>query len=707
MISKGMLINNRYEVVDQVGTGGMSDVFKAKDHVLGRYVAIKVLKQEFCADSNFVVRFRTEAQSAAGLEHPNIVNIYDVGCEHGSHYIVMEYVEGITLKTYIEKKGQLSFKEALSIAIQVGRGIQAAHAKDIIHRDIKPQNVIISTEGKVKVTDFGIARVASANTINAEVMGSVHYASPEQARNGYVSNTSDIYSLGIVMYEMVTGRVPFDGESMVAVAIQHLQEEMPMPSAYAPNLPISLEKIILKCTQKNPDRRYESMDALLADLRQSLLTPDKDFVVMAPFVQDRTRVISQDELNQIQKKSVVVTSNDDDDEYDEYEDRYERRRKYSKRDFEEDMVEDDDDEEGGFLNKKMEKVVTIMGIVAAIVIVILVVVLLLSAKGVLHIGGGKKPVTPPAISSTISEEQSEGQSEELKMIDLRGMTFADANEALDAMGLRLIQDSTEESNDFEPGQIISQDILEGETVKIGDTIKVVVCVGSEAMEVPSVVGLESDIAKQKLEDAGFSVTREYEYSETVATGDVIRQSPASGSLKAGETVTIYISQGEEKFKVPKVVGKTEADAKAAIKDAGFSVGTVTQENSDTVEAGKVISQSVEAEKYLEKGETINLVVSKGKVVELYSFSRSISAAVPPENCTLTRADIELSVEGEDEPIATWYGVGASNFPYTISTSGIEGYSSGTVTIVWYYTDAEGVEQTSAPQEESVSFKKVN
>ena len=252
MLTEGMYIADRYEIIGKIGAGGMSDVYKAKDLTLGRFVAIKVLKPEFSEDLNFVTKFRTEAQSAAGLEHPNIVNIYDVGSEKGMHYIVMEYVEGITLKTYIEKKGQLSFKEAVSIAIQVGRGIEAAHSKGIIHRDIKPQNIIISTEGKVKVTDFGIARAASSNTISSDVMGSVHYSSPEQARNGFVDGKSDIYSLGIVMYEMVTGRVPFDGDTTVAVAIQHLQEEIVPPSAYAPNLPISMEKIILKCTQKNP-----------------------------------------------------------------------------------------------------------------------------------------------------------------------------------------------------------------------------------------------------------------------------------------------------------------------------------------------------------------------------------------------------------------------------------------------------------------------
>ena len=238
MIKIGMMIGDRYEILEKIGTGGMSDVYKAKCHKLNRYVAIKVLKQEFSENANFVSKFRIEAQAAAGLMHPNIVNVYDVGEENGIYYIVMELVEGITLKKYIEKKARLSYKEAVSIAIQVSMGIEAAHNNHIIHRDIKPQNIIISTEGKVKVTDFGIARAASSNTISSDVMGSVHYSSPEQARNGFVDGKSDIYSLGIVMYEMVTGRVPFDGDTTVAVAIQHLQEEIVPPSAYAPNLPI-------------------------------------------------------------------------------------------------------------------------------------------------------------------------------------------------------------------------------------------------------------------------------------------------------------------------------------------------------------------------------------------------------------------------------------------------------------------------------------
>ena len=265
MLKTGMIIAERYEIVGKIGTGGMADVYKAMDHKLNRFVAVKVLKPEFREDTTFIKKFRSEAQAAAGLTHPNIVNVFDVGDDGGVYYIVMELIEGITLKEYISKKGKLSIKEATSIAIQVSMGLEAAHSHGIVHRDVKPQNIIISTDGKVKVTDFGIARAASSNTISSNVMGSVHYSSPEQVRGGYSDEKSDIYSLGITLYEMVTGRVPFDGDTTVAIAIKHLQEEMVPPSVYTPDLPYSLEQIILKCTQKSVDRRYSRMEDVIAD----------------------------------------------------------------------------------------------------------------------------------------------------------------------------------------------------------------------------------------------------------------------------------------------------------------------------------------------------------------------------------------------------------------------------------------------------------
>ncbi|MBQ8730633.1 MAG: serine/threonine protein kinase, partial [Lachnospiraceae bacterium] len=362
MIRKGMFIGDRYEIIDKVGSGGISDVYKALDHNLNRYVDVKVLKDEFSEDKSFVSKFKVEAQSAAGLAHPNIVNVFDVGEENGIYFIVMELVEGITLKKYIEKKGKLPIKEAVSIAIQIAQGIEAAHNNHIIHRDIKPQNVIISREGKVKVTDFGIARAASANTINSNAMGSVHYISPEQARGGYIDEKSDIYSLGISLYEMITGKVPFEGDSTVTIALQHINEELPSPKIEAPDLPISVEKIIEKCTQKKAERRYLKVSTLIADLKKSLITPDEDFVVMTPVANNNATIMITDEDISIIRKGATGTmaaaSKDDDSA---------KRTSADKND------EYDIDDDIDATNPKFDKVITIGAIVASVVVLIVVV----------------------------------------------------------------------------------------------------------------------------------------------------------------------------------------------------------------------------------------------------------------------------------------------------------------------------------------------
>lgn len=274
----GMYLQDRYEILEQVGAGGMSVVYKAKCHKLNRLVAIKILKEEFSSDSNFVGKFKMEAQAAARLSHPNIVNVYDVIDEGDLHYIVMELIDGVTLKTYIARKGKLEIKESIGIAIQVAQGIGAAHEQHIIHRDIKPQNMIISRDGKVKVADFGIARGVSTQTMTSAAMGSVHYISPEQARGSYSDARSDIYSLGITMYEMVTGRLPYEGDNTVAIALSHLEDAMVPPAVYNPEIPVSLERIILKCTAKKPENRYGSANELIADLRKALVQPDGEFV---------------------------------------------------------------------------------------------------------------------------------------------------------------------------------------------------------------------------------------------------------------------------------------------------------------------------------------------------------------------------------------------------------------------------------------------
>ena len=317
MLRKGLFLADRYEILEQVGTGGMADVYKAKCHKLNRYVAIKVLKKEFREDKTFVSKFRAEAQSAAGLTHPNIVNVYDVGDEEGVYYIVMELVEGITLKKYIEKRGKIPYKEAVSIAIQVAKGIEAAHNHHIVHRDIKPQNIVISRDGKVKVTDFGIAKAATSSTINSSAMGSVHYISPEQARGGYSDERSDIYSFGITLYEMLTGKVPFDGDTTVSVAVQHIQEEIPAPSAVVEDIPISVDKIVLKATQKKTDMRYQSASELIEDLKKSLVMPDIDFVQIASVYgvnQNMVSKVQEEQADSDEDINNMLLDDDDDDD---------------------------------------------------------------------------------------------------------------------------------------------------------------------------------------------------------------------------------------------------------------------------------------------------------------------------------------------------------------------------------------------------------
>ncbi len=612
MLTEGMYIADRYEIIGKIGAGGMSDVYKAKDLTLGRFVAIKVLKPEFSEDVGFVTKFRTEAQSAAALQHPNIVNIYDVGSENGLHYIVMEYVEGITLKTYIEKKGQLSFKEAVSIAIQVGRGIEAAHNNQIIHRDIKPQNIMISTEGKVKVMDFGIARAASSNTISSDVMGSVHYSSPEQARNGFVDGKSDIYSLGIVMYEMVTGRVPFDGDTTVAVAIQHLQEEMVKPSAYAPNLPISMEKIILKCTQKNPDRRYENMSALLSDLRKALVSPNEDFVVMvSPLSQDKTRVIGEEDVNRIRQEANTVHIG-------------EQLLKEADREMgiEEDVEDDelDDEDDDGELNPKMEKAITIMGIVTAIVIVGIIIYLIGSFFGLFQFASNNKEnntqttETQQTETSESKTSESEALTDEnsVEMIDVKGLTYEEAQKQLNAIGLGIHEESTASSDEYEAGRILQQSVEKGVRVELHTTITVVISSGSGSIEVPSVTGSTAENAESTLTAQGFTVSKEYAYDNSVAQGNVISQSPASGSsAKKGDTITITVSQGVEPAVVPNVVGQSEDKAKTMLGNASLNWNISSSVYSSTVEKGYVVEQSIEADSKVTKGTTVNLTISLG------------------------------------------------------------------------------------------------
>ena len=624
MIKTGTILGDRYEILEKIGTGGMAEVFKGKDHKLNRYVAVKVLKEEFRDNDGFVKKFKEEAQAAAGLAHPNIVNVYDVGDENGIYYIVMELVEGITLKNYIERKGRLTIKEATSIAIQVSAGLEVAHNNHIVHRDIKPQNIIISREGKVKVTDFGIAKATTSQTTTSSAMGSVHYASPEQARGGYVDHRSDIYSLGIVMYEMVTGRVPFDGETAVTVAVKHLQEQMVPPSKYCPEIPYSLEQIIKKCTEKSPDRRYQDIGDLMADLKQSLVDPDGDFVQMVDLdEQAKTVIMTKGTTSKVKEsRRVNLSKDEDEDEDDEEED--------------EDSEDDEDDEE---LSPTVERAMTIAGVVLAVIIVIIILLLFSKVLGI-----GKKSNTDTSDSQQTEQSADEeddsssaSQGNTVNMPSLLGKTYAEARTVLEELGLKIERGESEKSNQYSAGQIIAQSEESGNSVKVGTTVTVTLAAaGSTAssdgtsstgsttssttttttnskVKVPSVVGKDENAAKSAITAAGLTVgTVSEASSDTVESGLVISQSPSANSeTESGGKVNIVLSSGPNKKKVTDVIGHESSRAQSELAGDGFKV-EVKETYSDDMRAGLVVSTSPDRGTYVQPGSTVTITVSKGR-----------------------------------------------------------------------------------------------
>lgn len=615
MVKDGIVLGKRYAVLSKIGAGGMADVYKGRDQMLNRYVAIKVLKKQYKEDENFVRKFRSEAQAAAGLIHPNIVNVYDVGEDRGLYYMVMELVEGITLKEYIERKGRLSHKETISIAIQMCSGIGAAHASGIIHRDIKPQNIIISKDGKVKVTDFGIAKAVTSNTVSTNAMGSVHYTSPEQARGGFSDQRSDIYSIGITLYEMVTGQVPFDGETTVEVAMKHLQQEITPPSELVPDIPYSLEQIILKCTQKNSERRYASTAALIQDLKHSLVDPDGDFVVIPPLGGDSDTVIMTDkDLDDIRSGY-----DDDDDEYDD--DEYTTTDVYAGDSYgdRDDGEEEDYDDYGSErradeVNPHMHKIMKILTIVVIAIIALILVFTIGKAAGVFKSFGGL---------TTQDESDTSGK---VTVPDIRGMTEEQAKAVLKKKNLGIKPVKRTESKKYKAGLISKQTPEAGEKVKKHTTIEVVVSSGlvGSKKTVPDVSGKSETEAQKELEDAGFKVTSSFQYDDSVESGNVIGTTPEAGTkAEKGSTITMLVSQGSNKKTVPDVRGMADATAQNTIKNYGFTVGTVTYDYSDSVAKGMVISQTVTPGSRASAGTTISITVSNGpkpeEKIDIQSF----------------------------------------------------------------------------------------
>ncbi|MDW2796446.1 Stk1 family PASTA domain-containing Ser/Thr kinase [Clostridium boliviensis] len=658
ILRPGTFLQDRYEILEQIGSGGMSDVYKALCHKLNRLVAIKVLKEEFSSDSNFVSKFKMEAQSAARLSHPNIVNIYDVVDEGDLHFIVMELIEGITLKNYIMKKGCLDIKEAIGIAMQVAQGIAAAHEQGIIHRDIKPQNIIIARDGKVKVADFGIARAASSQTMSATAVGSVHYISPEQARGGYSDVRSDIYSLGITLYEMVAGRVPFQGDNTVTVALAHLEAVITPPSYFNEMIPVALENIILKSTEKKPEYRYGNMYEVISDLRKALVNPNGDFVQNHTTVDDsQTIIIGKPELEQIrsgrkpqQEPPMKRASSGEEygqnhqpsSNYDEQSGSGRKRRNHTDED----------------INPKIEKLLTAAGVVTAIIIVVILAVVFSKISGLFRSGSGEETVSTAAISTeeTLSEKT-------VKMPDVSGLDSDTAEKKLKDNGDLYMKVSEYQFSDtVDKGDVISQDPVADKVVDKYSAVYVVISKGPEHVAIDlSKLGLEtmdSASAKSLLESKGLVVNVEQKNSDTVTAGNVISYSPSEA--KEGETVSLFSSSGPTLVNpvvVPNLEGQKQEVAVEMLADVGLVQGTVTEASSETVARGCVISQSALPGSQVESQTAVDFVVSTGNSQESkYKYLASINESFslqniigPGSGSTQLTLKIQLrqSVDGQD------------------------------------------------------------
>lgn len=692
MVKLGMMIGDRYEILEKIGTGGMSDVYKAKCHKLNRFVAIKVLKQEFGENESFVSKFQVEAQAAAGLMHSNIVNVYDVGEENGINYIVMELVEGITLKKYIEKKQCLNYREALSIAIQIGMGIEAAHNNHIIHRDIKPQNIIISKDGKVKVTDFGIAKAATSNTITSNVMGSVHYTSPEQARGGYSDAKSDIYSLGITLFEMLAGRVPFNGETTVAIAIKHIQEEMVPLHEIIEDIPTSVERIVLKCCQKSPDRRYQSMAELIADLKKALVNPEGDFVVnQDPDMEAGTRQISAEEMAKIKQMRVAEESHENSMRLNPNTARRNTGRIYQSEPVYDDL-EDDYDEE----DPKMERITTGLAIAAGIIICVIILVLLGKIFGFFRTGEGSNPISTTESSTESSSPflSDDKYIEKNEMIDVNGWKLTDAKAALKRIGL-VPEETYVESANYDEGIVISASIEKGELVEQGTVVVLTVSSGVEGIRVPTVNELSYEKAYTKLKDAGFKVTRGEDYSATIPKGNVITQTPKGGeTVPKGSEVKVTVSLGAEagQCRMPYLLGLDEMTATAEVIEAGLYIKNVGYVANNEYAEGLVCYQSYSKDTFLDAGEGVEILISKGPESATYKCNAGIeapTAAEAPDYVAGTPVRITLVTDGGKVLLDTT----ASSFPQATNHYGIT--SSGGI-ITFYYDVTVGGQTITDP-----------
>ncbi len=565
------LLAGRYELIEKIGEGGMAVVYKAKDRLLNRYVAIKILRPEFTQDEQFLDSFKRESQAAAGLQHPNIVSIYDVGRTGNINFIVMELVDGRPLSDFIKENGHLDYKTTIDIAKQVASALAIAHKHQIIHRDVKPHNIMITSDGVAKLTDFGIARAVSKATMVADtskIIGSVHYFSPEQARGAYVDERSDIYSLGIVMFEMLTGRVPFDGETPVEVALKHINEDVPSPAKLVPGIPPALDKVVLKATDKYQTERYKSADEMLEALK------NVEFVTQ--MVGDRVFAGETDNKPRRDESFVapVMSSRREDREQEMVIAPANPRKPKAKSD-----------------DKKKKKRAIIIGVAAAAILALFGI---LYVSGV--IGGGGKEVTVP---------------------DVKGMSYNEAKEVLEAKGLKIEKaDEPIASQKIEKGKIVSQTPSKNSKVKKGRTVRVILSAGNTELKVPDLKGLSYKEAKTLLSEMGLQISKGDEVdSDSVAEGLIASQYPsAKTKVDKGDIITVNISKGKKDAVIPKLVGTTftsESDVSATLSKYGYKLGKVSYEESYET-PGTIIKQSPDAGTTAEKKTTVDIVISKAK-----------------------------------------------------------------------------------------------
>lgn len=623
-MSSNKLLNNRYRILARIGVGGMAVIYKAQDTLLDRYVAIKVLKEEFVHNEQFLKRFRREAQAAARLTHANIVNVFDVGDEDGLYYIVMELVEGKTLKEYIEERGCLTWKETLSIVLKTASALDVAHKNNIIHRDIKPQNILMNEEGVPKVTDFGIAKAVTSSTVTSsgDAMGSVHYVSPEQARGGFVDERSDLYSLGIMMYEMLTGILPYVGDTVVSIAIQHIQSNVPQIENVTPNIPQAVADVANRLTMKHPEKRYQNASEVMSAVIRAMNNPYESLEPVEENKKEKAMTAKTSVQPKAVEEGIILAQNPQNVAE-------VARPQKEERSWNEKIK--------AFFMQKNKAPLIVMGLVVVFIIAMI-------AYGLI---ANKKTEVP----------------------NLEGMTIEQMEETLDKAGLTYKIKEEKSSLEVPKGSIISQNPKAGEYIKKTLPVEVVVSLGPKMIVMPDVVGQFEVNARSTLENAGLIVSEvNKEFNDEYDVNIVFNQMPAANTeIAEGSNVVLYVSKGKDTIMLPNLVGKTEEAARAELTKLGLPLTSVKYEVSTEYEKGLVIAQSPGANKLVEKTQGITLVISKGKV-STKSITIKLSELVPgAPRAVVVRVD---TIGQEGNPTTQYQSTHQSNEIITVSLKGV-------------------------------------